>query len=232
MASGRRVLGINAGGSGLFPALLFLLACLVAPLRAQAVTSRYDDTFRKYSKRFFGVGFDWRLFKAQGMAESNLNPNARSWVGARGLMQLMPATFREVQSRNPGLASVDDPEWNIAAGILYDRRLWQLWAADSVHDHDHHDFMLASYNAGRVPLLRAQAIARRQFLDHLDWHSVVSVAPAVPKWRHRETLDYVIRIEGNLARLDQGGKAVRPYVLVDTVLVEAPESLLARRRMR
>lgn len=215
-----------------FPALLLLLAWLAAPLGAQAVTGRYDPTFRKYSKRFFGVGFDWRLFKAQGMTESNLNPNARSWVGARGLMQLMPSTFREIQSRNPALASLDDPEWNIAAGIQYDRRLWLLWAEDSVHDHDHHDFMLASYNAGRVPLLRAQAIARRQFLDHRDWHSVVSVAPAVPRWRHRETLDYVVRIEGNLARLDQDGKAVRPYVLIDTVLVEAPESLLALRRAR
>jgi membrane-bound lytic murein transglycosylase F len=53
---------------------------------------RYDDTFRKAAKRSFGPAFDWRVFKAQGMAESNLDPLARSRVGARGLMQLMPST--------------------------------------------------------------------------------------------------------------------------------------------
>ncbi|HEX6053559.1 MAG TPA: transglycosylase SLT domain-containing protein, partial [Gemmatimonadaceae bacterium] len=53
---------------------------------------RYDHVFRKYSKRYFGVGYDWRIFKAQALAESEMNPNARSWVGARGLMQLMPST--------------------------------------------------------------------------------------------------------------------------------------------
>ena len=79
---------------------------------------RYDDTFRKYSKRYFGVGFDWRLFKAQGMAESNLDSAAQSWVGARGVMQLMPATFLEITSRNPEMTRIDDPEWNIAAGIF------------------------------------------------------------------------------------------------------------------
>ena len=90
---------------------------------------RYDDTFRKYSKRYFGIGFDWRLFKAQGMAESNLDSAATSWVGARGIMQLMPATFQEITSRNPEMSRIDDPEWNIAAGIFYDRQLWKLWAA-------------------------------------------------------------------------------------------------------
>src|SRR6185369_9269115 len=96
------------------PALLSLSLLLVAsprvPLHGQATDSvapkpagsvgqaahsrlkqkqrqRYDPYFKKYSKRFFGVGFDWRLFKAQGMAESELNPNARSFVGARGIMQ-------------------------------------------------------------------------------------------------------------------------------------------------
>jgi membrane-bound lytic murein transglycosylase F len=206
---------------GRLAGLIFLVLLLPTGLRAQSVTSRFDPAFRKYSKRFFGVGFDWRLFKAQGMTESNLNPRARSWVGARGVMQLMPSTFQEIQSRNPSLVSLDDPEWNIAAGIQYDRRLWLLWAEDSVYPHDHHDFMLASYNAGRIPLLRAQAVARRQYLDHRDWHSIVSVAPAVPRWRHRETLDYVMRIEGNLSRMDENGRVVRPFVSTDTVLVEA-----------
>ena len=71
-----------------------LALCLAPPLHAQRVTERYDATFRKYTKRFFGVGFDWRLFKAQGMTESNLDPASVSWVGAKGIMQLMPSTGR------------------------------------------------------------------------------------------------------------------------------------------
>src|SRR5919201_1404990 len=64
----------------------------VATTRAAARdVARYDGVFRKYTKRYFGAGFDWRYFKAQGMAESQLNPTARSWVGARGIMQLMPS---------------------------------------------------------------------------------------------------------------------------------------------
>src|SRR6188472_2058004 len=100
-----------------------------ATAHAQSVvTDRYDDTFRKYSKRYFGPLFDWRLFKAQAMAESNLQMTARSWAGARGIMQLMPTTFHEIRSKNPEISGRwDRPEWNIAAGIAYSRRLWDAW---------------------------------------------------------------------------------------------------------
>ena len=37
---------------------------------------RYDEVFRRYSKRYFGVAFDWRWFKAQGMADWNLQTAA------------------------------------------------------------------------------------------------------------------------------------------------------------
>ena len=197
----------GALGRWLLPALLPLLLGL--PLRAQAVTDRYDPMFRKYSKRFFGVGFDWRLFKAQGMTESNLNPAATSWVGARGVMQLMPSTFTEVQSRNPDFTAIDNDEWNIAAGIYYDRRLWRMWLGDSVSADDHRHFMFASYNAGRVPILRARTLARSRALDPALWTSIALVAPEVRGWRHRETLTYVQRIQANLDRMDARGRVVR-----------------------
>ena len=161
---------------------------------------RYDDTFRKYSKRFFGPAFEWRMFKAQALAESNLNPRARSRVGARGLMQLMPSTFRQIQSNNRELRSIDDPEWNIAAGIEYDRYLWQLWN-DHETDDDRRRFMLGSYNAGRGTILRAQNAARQDSLDHRQWRSIEVVAPRVRNWRHGETLGYVRKIDANLDEL-------------------------------
>lgn len=159
---------------------------------------RYDTLFKKYSKRYFGPAFDWRIFKAQAMAESNLSATATSGVGARGIMQLMPTTFREIQTRNPELACIDHPEWNIAAGISYDRFLWKLWT-DHPTPADRRNFMLGSYNAGRGTLLRAQAAAREKRLDFCAWRSIAEVAPSVRGWRYRETLAYITKIEGHLA---------------------------------
>ncbi len=190
-----------------------LAACLTSTLQAQRkplAVDRYDDTFRKYSKRYFGPTFDWRQFKAQGLAESNLDPNATSWVGARGIMQLMPSTYNEVRTKNPTMKQIDDPEWNIAAGIYYDRQLWRLWATDSI-ESDRMPFTFASYNAGRLTILRAQDTARTHALDHRTWKNIETVAPRMRRWRHTETFDYVRRIEQNFAKLDDRGR-----VRVDT----------------
>src|SRR6266850_885124 len=114
-------------------------------------TDKYDPAFQKYTKRYFGVAFDWQPFKAQGMAESNLRPTARSWVGARGIMQLMPSTFQTIQSARPEFKSIDNPEFNIAAGIMHDRYLWTLYPSDMDLD-ERLRFMFASYNAGEVTI--------------------------------------------------------------------------------
>ena len=171
----------------------------------QTVTDRYDDIFRKYTKRFFGPGYDWRLFKAQAMTESNLSPTARSQVGARGVMQLMPATYKEVQSKNPEIGEIDDPEWNIAAGIYYDRQLWRQ-LADHDERVDRQRFMFGGYNAGSGTLRRAKGIAEQKALNPLVWPSIETVAPEVPRWRHEETLQYITRIEQHFARMDPNGK--------------------------
>jgi soluble lytic murein transglycosylase-like protein len=148
-------------------------ACLIfgaAPAFAQtAPTDRYDDVFRKYTKRFFGVGFDWRLFKAQAIVESNIDPAARSHAGARGIMQLIPATFREVRSKNPDLHQMNDIERNIAAGICHARELWLLWSNDSDEPH-RPQFVLGSYNAGRAGPARAADGARARAPPDLAEH--------------------------------------------------------------
>jgi len=148
---------------------LLLVAGALAPrpgiAQVRPHPDRYDDTFRKYSKRYFGPGYDWRVFKAQGMTESNLRETARSRFGACGVMQLLPRTFHEIASQNPDIRrAINDPEWNIAAGISYDRRLWQQWEADSVMEQ-RREFMFASYNACRGTILGAQSVARSRQLD-------------------------------------------------------------------
>ena len=186
-----------------------LLGWSVADVGAQAVTDRYDTLFRSYSKKFFGPAFDWRIFKAQAMAESNLNPNAKSWVGARGLMQLMPATYKEVRSKNPELGEISDPKWNIAAGIFYDRQLWRLWTELGEDVEHRRNFMFGSYNAGRGTLLRAQDVAENKALNANEWPSIKSVAPDVPRWRHEETLGYVEKISANVEVMDENGRVTR-----------------------
>jgi membrane-bound lytic murein transglycosylase F len=175
----------------------------VVPRRAAAQrvpSDRYDTYFKKYAKRYFGVGFDWKLFKAQGMAESGLSPTAKSWVGARGIMQLMPSTYHDISSHRPEMTAIDDPQWNIAAGIMHDRDMWTLWR-DSVPDDDRWRFMFAGYNAGEGTIFRAQGVAKASKLDHRMWPSIESVAPTVPRWRYKETLGYVRTIQEKRKRL-------------------------------
>ncbi len=189
-------------------ALLMLgLATAASSAFAQASsTDRFDDTFRKYTKRYFGPAFDWRLFKAQAIAESRMRTTAKSPVGARGIMQLMPSTFSEIRSKNPDITGKwDHPEWNIAAGIAYSRDLWNLWIKDALEDNLR-EFMLSSYNAGRTTLLRAQKIAEERALNPRAWPSIEIVAPTVPRWRYDETLNYLTRILTNLSIMDANGR--------------------------
>ena len=190
-----------------FAALLMLAGAGQAGAQS-AVTDRYDDAFRKYTKRFFGPAFDWRIFKAQSMTESNLNPDAVSRVGARGLMQLMPSTFEDIRTRNPELGQINDPEWNIAAGIYYNRQLWRQWQS-GVAEAERKPFMFGSYNAGRGTILRAQKVAIGKSLDEHVWINIRNVAPEVPGWRHRETIDYIQRIQFSIGRMDDKGRVMK-----------------------
>jgi soluble lytic murein transglycosylase-like protein len=194
---------VSTGPRTVLLAALVVIAGAAIPRRgaAQRIPSdRYDSYFKKYAKRYFGVGFDWKLFKAQGMAESELSPTAKSWVGARGIMQLMPSTYHDISSHRPEMTSIDDPQWNIAAGIMHDRDMWALWK-DSVPDDDRWRFMFGGYNAGEGTIFRAQGVARASKLNERTWPNIESIAPTVPRWRYKETLGYVRTIEENLRRL-------------------------------
>ena len=183
--------------------LAVFLALLLVPrigFAQQADRDRYDDVFRKYSKRFFGVGFDWEYFKAQGLAESGLDPSAVSRVGARGIMQLMPGTYALIKSRRTDMGEIEDPEWNIAAGIMHSRGLWLRWN-DNPNTEERLRFMFGSYNAGEGTILRARSVARMEQLDERAWQNIESVAPKVQRWRYTETLPYVRKIENNHAKL-------------------------------
>jgi membrane-bound lytic murein transglycosylase F len=174
--------------------VLILVLFFSASSSGQKKFNDYDETFKKYSKRFFGPGYDWKLFKAQSIAESSLSPDAVSPVGARGLMQLMPSTFSDIQSANPDFNNIDDPVWNIAAGIYYDRQIFKTWKEIETEEEKFR-FTFGSYNAGRGTIMKAQGKAIEKSLDHTTWENITVVAPEVPKWRHEETIGYVEKIK-------------------------------------
>ncbi len=174
--------------------MLLVVSHLVAFSQHHRFPTQYDDHFRKYTKRYFGVGFDWRVFKAQAVAESNLTPDASSHVGAFGLMQLMPSTFQEIRTKNPEFERIDDPQWNIAAGIFYNRKLW-LRFEDQENTGERLRFTFGSYNAGPTRILKAQSVAVDDSLDCHVWENVATVAPKIPNWRYKETLGYVRKID-------------------------------------
>ncbi|MBN2010224.1 transglycosylase SLT domain-containing protein [candidate division KSB1 bacterium] len=157
-------------------------------------TTKYDQYFRKYSKHYFGAGFNWCWFKAQAIAESDLRENVESWACAKGIMQLLPTTFAELVEKHSDLQNnIYDPRWNIAAGIKYDRMLWNKWCADRPFE-DRLNFTFGSYNAGFGTILRAQQVCSKKGLNENHWQSNYIVAPEVPGWRHEETLEYIKRI--------------------------------------
>lgn len=103
--------------------------------------SHYDNLFKKYAQE---IGWDWRLLASLAYTESNFDTTAVSWAGAKGLMQLMPATARAM-GVPPG--KEQNPEESIKAAVKYiaatDRSLSMV-----PDKQERIKFILASYNAG------------------------------------------------------------------------------------
>lgn len=127
-----------------------------APIRnlAKGEISLYDKLFRQYSSK---CGWDWRLLAAQAYQESAFDPEAISWMGAMGILQLMPATARSV---GVSQAEIFNPEANIRGAV---RLINQLDAhyADIHPVSERINFILAAYNAGPGHVDDARAIARK-----------------------------------------------------------------------
>jgi len=141
--------------------------------------------FRKYSDRY---NLDFLLMAAQGYQESMLNQNARSEVGAIGVMQLMPATGKDMNVGN-----VEQLEPNIHAGVRYMRVTEDTFFKDEpMDDLNRALFTFASYNAGpgRVRQLRREA--EKRGLNPNVWFG--NVEQIASERIGRETVTYVANI--------------------------------------
>lgn len=176
--------------------------------------SPYDEIIRRHAEAH---GLDWRLIAAQMYQESRFDPKARSWVGARGLMQLMPRTAQEL-----GVTDIEDPEQNIGAGVRYLAQLARRFE-DDLDPRQRVRFALASYNAGYYHVVDARNLAKRLGIDPNRWFGQVEKAMVLleqPKYyrrarfgycRGREPVEYVSRIQSKYdgyVTITRGGTSI------------------------
>jgi membrane-bound lytic murein transglycosylase MltF len=141
--------------------------------------------FRKYGGQF---NVDWMLMAAQGYQESRLDHSARSHVGAIGVMQVMPATGKELK-----VGDIHQLEPNIHAGVKYIRQLMDRYYADTaIDDLNKVLFAFAAYNAGPGAMRRLRAQAAARGLNPNVWFDNVERIAA--ERIGRETVTYVSNI--------------------------------------
>lgn len=130
--------------------------------------SPFDSLFKKYAPQ---LGWEWQMLASIAYHESHFNPNAHSWSGAYGLMQLMPET-----SRRFGCTSTPTPECSIQAATKYIQYLLKMWEKRVPDPMERNKFVLASYNIGQGHVIDAQNLARELGLKDTIWDGQVAEA--------------------------------------------------------
>jgi len=146
--------------------------------------SPYDDLIKEQAEY---IGWDWKFITSIVYQESRFNEKAQSWTRAQGLMQLMPATAREL-----GVQNLSDPEDNIKGGITYLNKLWKQWNTipDSIQRLK---FTIASYNCGINHIRDAQELTKKYNGNPLEWDEEVETylrKLTFPKYYQDEVVKY------------------------------------------
>lgn len=188
--------------------------------RQSGVISHYDHLFKRYALL---ARWDWRLMAAQCYQESCFDPKARSWAGACGLMQIMPATADHL-----GLprSSIYDPEHNVRAAAEYLRELSGYFRSVQ-NQAERQLFVLAAYNGGYFHVQDAMALARKNGRNPHRWKDVAYYILALEKpefyndpvvrhgyMRGSETVGYVDGIRQRYAQyrgVPYGGASVKGW---------------------
>jgi len=147
--------------------------------------SPYDSLLQQQAPL---IGWDWRLLAALMFRESRFDPAARSWAGAQGLMQLMPATAREFGASDPW-----DPVQNIEAGVRFIRWLEDYWKNHIADEGERRFFVMASYNVGHGHVQDARRLAEVHGGDPDRWFGHVEeymLKKSNPEYYNREEVRF------------------------------------------
>ena len=155
---------------------------------AETDWQRFEKTialFRKYGERY---SFDYLMVAALGYQESRLNQDARSHVGAIGIMQLMPETGRSLK-----VGDITKAEPNVHAGFKYLRQIYDKHLDTKGLDEQNRTlFAIAAYNAGSGRIASLRAEAAQKGLDANVWFNNVELIAA--RRVGQETVVYVRNI--------------------------------------
>lgn len=168
--------------------LLFLVVVLflVFAQDANAFSDRYDNSFRKWTA-YYIPEVPWYWLKAQCWQESRLKPDAVSPVGAKGVCQFMPPTWKDMQNKLNFQGDPFIPDLNIQAAASYMSQLRDVWDRRQRTNPQVHSLALASYNAGTGNILKAQEVSGNKRL----WCEIQPSLVEVTGRHSKETTHYV-----------------------------------------
>lgn len=129
--------------------------------------SEYDALIKSQAEM---IGWDWRLLASLIYQESGFDPTVTSWMGAKGLMQIMPATAEQM-----GIDSNASPEMNLKAGVRYLNWLDNQLKEKIPSDRERVKFILASYNVGLGHVYDAMRLAEKYDKDPDVWKKNVEL---------------------------------------------------------
>lgn len=152
--------------------------------------SPYDKYIREASKI---TGWDWRLMASLVYQESEFKPKVRSWVGAFGLMQMMPKTLEKY-----GLDTTASPRQQLIAGAKYLKHLDGLLPKEITNEEERIRFTLASYNSGLAHVLDARRLADKYGRDPNKWNGNVDffILNLSDEFYYRDTVVYYGYLRG------------------------------------
>ena len=155
---------------------------------ASAEYKRFTETLAIFQKYGAQYSFDPLMLAAQGYQESQLNQNAKSHVGAVGVMQLMPATGQQMK-----VGDIHLTEANIHAGTKYMDQLLSTYFSDAQFKEGNRPlFAFASYNCGPANVAKARKEAEKRGLDANKWFNNVELV--IAEQIGTETTTYVRNI--------------------------------------
>lgn len=129
--------------------------------------SEYDELIKSQAEK---IGWDWRLLASLIYQESGFDPTVTSWMGARGLMQIMPTTAEQM-----GIDSNATPEMNLQAGVRYLNWLDSQLREKIPSEDERVKFILASYNVGLGHVYDAMRLAEKYHKDPEVWKKNVEL---------------------------------------------------------